>query len=175
MVDIKETLDVHLRLGVGGLGEKATRREMIRMRITFMAKPREVERKWYVIDAAGKPLGRVATRVATILQGKHKPTYTPGVDTGDYVVVLNAAEVELTGNKLEQKIYYRHTGYPRGLRKMNYRTFLKRFPERVIEKAVKGMLPKNNLGRGMFRKLRVYRGPEHPHAAQQVEPWGEEE
>lgn len=139
------------------------------MRTTYLAKPQEVSRKWYVVDAAGKTLGRLASQVAKILQGKHKPEYTPYVDTGDHVIVINAAKVRLTGKKLDQKIFYRHTGYPRGLRAMTYRQFLATRPERVIEKAVKGMLPKGSLGRSMYRKLRVYAGVEHPHQAQNPE------
>lgn len=138
---------------------------------TYVAKPGDIQRAWYVIDAAGKPLGRVATQAAMILQGKHKPMYTPHIDTGDFVIVINAEKVQLTGRKLDQKIYYRHTGYPRGLREMTYRTFLATRPERVVEKAVKGMLPSGAMGRAMYRKLKVYKGPEHPHAAQQPVPW----
>ncbi|MBO8136851.1 MAG: 50S ribosomal protein L13 [Desulfotomaculum sp.] len=141
------------------------------MRTTYMAKPKEVERKWYVIDAEGKPLGRLAAEVARILRGKHKPTYTPHVDTGDHVIVLNAEKVVLTGNKLRQKMYYRHSGYPGGLKQMTYEHFLQKSPEKVVEKAVKGMLPKNSLGRKMFKKLKVYRGAEHPHQAQKPETW----
>ncbi|MBX6377760.1 MAG: 50S ribosomal protein L13 [Clostridia bacterium] len=135
-----------------------------------MAKPGEPPRQWYLVDAAGKPLGRVASRVARVLQGKHKPTYTPSVDTGDGVIVINAAKVRLTGRKLDQKIYYRHSGYPHGLKAIPYRHFLARQPEKVFEKAVRGMLPKTAMGRRMFKKLKVYAGPEHPHAAQQPQP-----
>jgi len=138
---------------------------------TYMAKPTEVERKWYVIDAAGKPLGRVAAMAATLLRGKHKPIYTPHIDTGDHVIVINAARVVLTGNKIDQKIYYHHSGYPGGLKKTIYRQLMLRKPEFVIERAIRGMLPKNRLGRAMFRKLKVYAGSEHPHAAQKPEPW----
>lgn len=138
---------------------------------TFVAKPGDIQQVWYVIDAAGQPLGRLATQVAMILQGKHKPIYTPHIDTGDFVIVINAEKVRLTGRKLDRKIYYRHTGYPQGLREMTYRTFLATRPERVIEKAVKGMLPNGTMGRAMYRKLKVYKGPEHPHAAQQPIPW----
>lgn len=134
---------------------------------TFMAKPSEVEHKWYVIDAQGQTLGRLASEVASILRGKHKPTYTPHVDTGDYVIIINAEKIQLTGNKLDQKIYRYHTGYPGGLKEMDYRTFLQKKPERAIETAVKGMLPHNRLGRQMIKKLKVYRGSEHPHQAQQ--------
>lgn len=136
---------------------------------TFMAKAEEVKRKWYVVDAEGKPLGRLASEVAKILRGKHKPTYTPHVDTGDHVIVLNAEKVALTGDKLDKKIYRRHSGYPGGLKETKCRDMLEKKPERVIELAVKGMLPKNSLGRAMFRKLRVYRGTEHEHQAQKPE------
>jgi len=136
---------------------------------TYMAKPKEVFRKWYVVDAEGKPLGRLASEVAKILRGKHKPEFTPHVDTGDYVIVLNADKVVLTGRKLDQKYYRRHTGYAGGLKETKYRDFLASKPERVIELAVKGMLPKNSLGRAMFKKLKVYKGSEHSHQAQKPE------
>lgn len=136
---------------------------------TYMAKPLEVERKWYVIDASGQTLGRLASEVASILRGKHKPTYTPHVDTGDFVIVINADKIVLTGNKLDQKKYRRHSGYPGGLKEMTYRNLLDRRPEKAIEVAVKGMLPHNRLGRKMFTKLKVYRGSEHPHQAQKPE------
>ncbi len=136
---------------------------------TFSAKPHEIERKWFVIDAQGQTLGRLATRVATILRGKHKPIYTPHIDCGDYVIVINADKINVTGQKLDQKIYYRHSGYPGGLKQVTLRRQLQTHPERVIEAAVRGMLPKNRLGRKMFRKLRVYDGPDHPHQAQQPE------
>ncbi len=139
---------------------------------TFMAKPNEVNRKWYLMDAEGKTLGRLATEIATILRGKHKPIYTPHVDVGDHVIVINAEKIHLTGNKLLQKKYYRHTGYPGGLKEMNYQTFIEKAPEKVILKAVKGMLPHNRLGRKMLKKLRVYKGSEHPHQAQKPEIWG---
>ncbi|GEA14363.1 MULTISPECIES: 50S ribosomal protein L13 [Neomoorella] len=138
---------------------------------TFMAKPHEVERKWYIIDAAGKTLGRVATEAARLLRGKHKPIFTPHVDCGDHVIVINAEKVRLTGKKLLQKKYIRHSGYPGGLKVMNYAQLLKTFPERAIEKAVKGMIPHNRLGRQMVKKLKVYRGDSHPHAAQRPEVW----
>ncbi|AEW03903.1 LSU ribosomal protein L13P [Sulfobacillus acidophilus DSM 10332] len=138
---------------------------------TYMARPAEVTRKWYVIDAAGQPLGRVATAAASILRGKHKPTYTPHIDTGDFVIVINADQVVLTGRKLDQKIYYHHSGYEGGLKKTIYRHLLQKKPEFVMEKAIRGMLPKNRLGRAMFRKLKVYKGSEHPHQAQQPEVW----
>lgn len=136
---------------------------------TYMAKPLEVERKWYVIDASGQTLGRLASEVASILRGKHKPTYTPHVDTGDFVIVINADKIVLTGNKLDQKKYRRHSGYPGGLKEMTYRNLLDKRPEKAIEVAVKGMLPHNRLGRKMFTKLKVYRGSEHPHQAQKPE------
>ncbi|NLW07830.1 MAG: 50S ribosomal protein L13 [Clostridia bacterium] len=134
---------------------------------TFMAKPHEVERKWYVIDADGVTLGHLASEVARILRGKHKPIFTPHVDCGDHVIVINAEKVRLTGKKLQQKRYIRHSGYPGGLKVINYERLLQTFPERAIEKAVKGMLPHNRLGARMLKKLKVYRGSDHPHAAQQ--------
>lgn len=137
---------------------------------TYTAKAQDVERKWYVVDAQGKTLGRLATQIATILRGKHKPIFTPHVDCGDFVIVINAEKVVVTGQKLDQKKYYRHSGYPGGLSEITLRDQLKKFPERAIETAVKGMLPKNKLGRQMFKKLKVYAGPNHPHAAQQPEP-----
>lgn len=136
---------------------------------TFMAKAEQLDRKWYVIDARGQRLGRLATEVATILRGKHKPTYTPHVDTGDFVIIINASEIELTGDKLNQKKYRYHTGYPGGLKEVDYKTLLSKKPEKAIEVAVKGMLPHNRLGRKMFKKLKVYRGNEHPHQAQKPE------
>lgn len=136
---------------------------------TFMAKAEEVKRKWYVVDAEGKPLGRLASEVAKILRGKNKPTYTPHVDTGDHVIVLNAEKVVLTGNKLDQK-YYRHfSGFPGGMKEIKYRHMMATKPEKVIELAIKGMLPHNSLGRAMYRKLNVYKGAEHEHQAQQPE------
>ncbi|ADG81217.1 50S ribosomal protein L13 [Thermincola potens] len=138
---------------------------------TYMAKAEDIQRKWYVIDAAGKPLGRLASEVARLLRGKHKPIFTPHVDTGDHVIVINAEKVELTGKKRSQKLYVRHTGYPGGLKTMNYETLLRTKPERAVEKAVKGMLPHNRLGRAMLKKLKVYRGSEHPHQAQKPEVW----
>ncbi|MDN5293943.1 MAG: large subunit ribosomal protein [Eubacteriales bacterium] len=136
---------------------------------TYMAKPGEVERKWYVVDATDKTLGRLASQVAAILRGKHKPQYTPHVDTGDFVIIVNAEKVRLTGKKLDKKIYYHHSRYPGGLKQMTYRTLLKEKPELAVRKAVEGMLPHNRLGRKMARKLKVYRGPDHPHAAQKPE------
>lgn len=126
-------------------------------------------RKWYVVDASGQVLGRLSTRVATVLRGKHKPAYTPHVDGGDHVIVINAKRVVLTGRKLKEKVYYRHSGYPGGIRAQTAEEMLRKHPERLIEKAVKGMLPKNSLGRAMFKKLKVYAGPEHKHEAQQPE------
>jgi large subunit ribosomal protein L13 len=134
-----------------------------------MAKAEEIRRKWYVVDAAGKPLGRLASVVASILRGKHKPIYTPHVDTGDHVIVINAEKVVLTGNKLDQKVYRRHSGWPGGLKETKYRQLLQKSPEKVVELAVKRMLPQNSLGRAMYRKLKVYRGPEHGHQAQKPE------
>ena len=134
---------------------------------TFSAKPHEVERAWLVVDATDRPLGRLATAVASRLRGKHKPIYTPHVDTGDYVIVVNAAKVGATGNKRSQKMYYRHSGYPGGIRSMNLAQMLDKHPTRVIELAVKRMLPKGPLGRQMYRKLRVYAGDAHEHQAQQ--------
>jgi large subunit ribosomal protein L13 len=139
-------------------------------RATQSAKPDEVERRWYVVDATDQVLGRLATRLASVLRGKHKPTYTPHVDTGDFIVVVNAERVRLTGNKREAKIYYRHTGWPGGLKTTTAAKVLDGpYPERVLEAAVRGMLPKNHLGRQMFSKLKVYAGAEHPHAAQKPE------
>ncbi len=140
------------------------------MHKTYMAKPGEVKREWYVVDATGKTLGRLAAEIATILRGKHKPQYTPHVDVGDFVIVVNAEKIAVTGRKLDQKRYYRHSGYPGGLRSVTLRQQLERHPDRVIRAAVKGMLPKNRLGRRMLKKLKVYAGPEHPHQAQQPKP-----
>ena len=134
-----------------------------------MTRNKDVQREWYVVDAAGQTLGRLAARVARILRGKHKPTYSPSVDTGDFVIVVNAEKIHVTGRKLDQKIYYRYSGYPGGLKEITLRNLLQRHPTRVIEHAVRGMLPKNRLGRQMFKKLKVYAGPDHPHAAQQPE------
>lgn len=136
---------------------------------TYMAKPQTVQRKWYVIDATDKSLGRLAAEAAKILRGKHKPIFTPHVDTGDHVIIVNADKVQLTGKKLVQKTYFRHSGYPGGAKFIQARKMLAEKPERMVELAVKGMLPKNRLGRAMFKKLKVYRGPSHPHAAQQPE------
>jgi len=133
---------------------------------TFMANPANIERKWYVIDAEGKTLGRLAAEVAKLLRGKHKPIFTPHVDTGDHVIIVNAAKIHLTGKKLAQKTYFRHSGYPGGTTFTTAGKMMADRPERVVELAVKGMLPKNTLGRHMYSKLNVYRGPDHPHAAQ---------
>lgn len=133
---------------------------------TFMQKKENVERNWYVIDAEGKTLGRVATKAATILRGKHKPTYTPSVDCGDYVIIINASKVNLTGNKLNDKMYYNHSGYPGGLRERTAKVMIEKYPEEMLERAVKGMLPHNSLGRSMGKKLFVYAGSEHKHEAQ---------
>ena len=138
---------------------------------TPSAKASQIERKWYVIDAAGQPLGRLASKVAHVLRGKHRPQFTPHVDTGDFVIVTNAAQVQLTGNKLQGKFYYNHSGYPGGLSSESAGHLLERNPELMVEKAVKGMLPKNSLGRQMFRKLKVYPEGTHPHVAQKPEPF----
>jgi len=134
---------------------------------TYAVKASEVERSWWVVDATGQTLGRLATRIATLLEGKHKPMYSPHLDTGDHVVVLNAAKIRVTGDKLHQKSYFRHSNYPGGLREESLEAVLARKPELVIERAVKGMLPQNRLGRAMYKKLKVYRGADHPHQAQQ--------
>jgi large subunit ribosomal protein L13 len=136
---------------------------------TFMANAQNVERKWYLVDATNMVLGRLSTEVAAILRGKHKPTFTPHVDCGDYVIIVNAEKIALTGNKLQDKIYYRHSNYPGGLKQRNAKTLLETQPEKVLEKAIRGMLPKNKLGAAMYRKLYVYAGPEHPHQAQKPE------
>ncbi len=138
--------------------------------LTPSAKPGEVERDWFVIDASEFKLGRLATRVATVLRGKHKPTFTPHVDTGDFVIVINADKVQLTGRKLSQKHYHRYSGYPGGLTSVDAATVRAEDPERMIQQAVKGMLPKNKLSRQVLKKLKVYAGDEHPHAAQQPKP-----
>lgn len=134
---------------------------------TQAAKSSDIKKNWYVVDLDGKVLGRAAAEIARILRGKHKPIYTPSVDTGDFVIVLNASKVRLTGNKMADKMYHSHTGYPGGLKSITAEKLLDKKPEMVIEKAVKGMLPKNKLGRKMFKKLKVYSGSDHPHAAQQ--------
>ena len=136
---------------------------------SYMQKKETVTRNWYVIDAEGKPLGRVASKAAVVLRGKHKPTYTPHVDCGDYVIIVNASKVLLTGNKMEDKKYYNHSQYPGGLRIRTAKEMVERYPEEMVEKAVKGMLPKNRLGRSMYKKLFVYAGEYHPHMAQKPE------
>jgi large subunit ribosomal protein L13 len=138
---------------------------------TFTPKPGDVERQWYVIDAADVVLGRLATQAAILLRGKHKPIFAPHVDTGDFVIIINADKVALTGNKREQKIAYRHSGFPGGLRGVPYTELLALRPERAVEKAITGMLPRTTLGRAMRRKLKVYAGPDHPHAAQRPTPY----
>ncbi|MFN4263159.1 MAG: 50S ribosomal protein L13 [Thioalkalivibrionaceae bacterium] len=140
------------------------------MTTTVSAKPHEVERDWFVVNAEGKTLGRLASDIAFRLRGKHKPIFTPHVDTGDYIVVINAEKVRVTGNKANAKMYYRHSGFPGGLKEASFRQMIARSPERVIELAVKGMLPKNSLGRAMFKKLKVYAGEQHRHGAQQPQP-----
>lgn len=137
---------------------------------TYSAKPADVRREWFVIDATDKPLGRLASEIAHRLRGKHKPVYTPHVDTGDYIVVINAEKVHVTGRKEKDKLYHHHTGYPGGLKTINLASLREKHPERIIEKAVKGMMPRNPLGRAMLRKLRVYSGDAHDHSAQQPKP-----
>ena len=134
---------------------------------SYFAKPADIKRDWYVVDVAGKTVGRVATEIASRLRGKNKPEYTPFVDVGDYIIVINAAKVTLTGNKAEKKVYHHHTGFPGGIVDQTFNELIQRHPEMIIESAVKGMLPKGPLGRAMFRKLKVYAGAEHNHAAQQ--------
>jgi len=134
---------------------------------TISAKPETVKRDWYIVDASGKTLGRMAAEIATRLRGKHKPEFTPHVDTGDYIVVINAEKIHVTGNKAKDKMYHRHTGYPGGLKSISFEKLIEKAPERTIQSAVKGMLPHGPLGRAMFKKLKVYAGEQHPHAAQQ--------
>ncbi|MBE3569051.1 MAG: 50S ribosomal protein L13 [Bacillales bacterium] len=141
------------------------------MRTTYMAKANEIERKWYVVDAEGQTLGRLASEVASILRGKHKPTFTPNVDTGDHVIIINAEKIELTGKKLTDKIYYRHSQHPGGLKTRTALEMRTNYPEKMLELAIKGMLPKGSLGRQMFKKLHVYAGSEHPHQAQKPEKY----
>ncbi len=136
---------------------------------TFMASPDTIDRKWYVVDAEGKTLGRLASEIAKVLRGRHKPIFTPHMDTGDYVIVVNAEKIKVTGKKLDQKIYYKHSGYVGGMKETTLKDMLKKHPERVVEYAIKGMLPKGPLGRQMYRKLFVYVGPDHKHAAQKPE------
>jgi large subunit ribosomal protein L13 len=137
---------------------------------TYVTKQEDVQRDWYVVDAAGQTLGRLAAQVASVLRGKHKPIYSPAVDAGDYVIVVNAAKIHVTGRKLDQKMYYRHSGYPGGLKEITLRNLLQKHPARVIEHAVRGMLPKNRLGRRILKHLKIYAGSEHPHEAQQPRP-----
>jgi len=137
---------------------------------TFSAKNHDIDRNWYLVDAQNKTLGRLSTEIASRLRGKHKPIYTPHVDTGDYIVVINASKIRVTGKKLTDKIYYKHTGYIGNLKSENLETMLKKYPERVLMKSVRGMLPKSKLGNAMIKKLRVFAGPEHTHIAQQPEP-----
>ena len=136
---------------------------------TFMASPATIERKWYVVDATDMTLGRLASEIAKVLRGKNKPIFTPHMDTGDYVIVVNAAKIKVTGKKLDQKIYYRHSDYVGGMKETTLKEMMQKYPERVVEHAVKGMLPKGPLGRQMYKKLHVYAGPEHEHAAQKPE------
>lgn len=136
---------------------------------TYVVKEADIQRKWILVDASGQTLGRLASSIAQVLEGKHKPTYSPHLDGGDYVVVINADKIAVTGRKMEQKTYYRHTGYPGGIREINLRGLLARHPTHALMFAVRGMLPKNRLGRSMIKKLKIYAGPEHPHQAQQPE------
>ena len=138
---------------------------------SYMARPLSVERKWHLVDAEGRTLGRLATEIATVLRGKNKPQYTPHVDTGDFVVVVNAEKIIVTGKKAEQKVYRRHTQRPGGLKEVSYEQMLERKPEEILRKAVRGMMPKSRLGRQQFRKLKLYAGPEHPHEAQNPQPY----
>ncbi|TNE84366.1 MAG: 50S ribosomal protein L13 [Deltaproteobacteria bacterium] len=137
---------------------------------TYSAKPGEIEREWFVVDASEHTLGRLASQIAMVLRGKHKPTFTPHVDAGDFVIVTNASQIRLSGRKLDQKLYHRHSGFPGGLRSIDARTVREEDPERMLQQAVKGMLPKNRLSRQLIKKLKVYAGSEHPHAAQQPKP-----
>ena len=138
---------------------------------SYMARPSSVERKWHLIDAEGQTLGRLAAEITCLLRGKNKPQYTPHIDTGDFVVVVNAEKVVVTGNKAEQKVYYRHTGYPGGLRETSFEAMLERKPTEILRRAVRGMMPKTRLGRQQLRKLKIYAGPEHPHEAQTPQPY----
>jgi large subunit ribosomal protein L13 len=138
---------------------------------SYVARPRTVERKWHLIDADGQTLGRLATEIARLLRGKNKPQYTPHIDTGDFVVVVNAEKVIVTGKKAEQKVYYRHTGYPGGLKQTSYEAMLERKPTEILRRAVRGMMPKTRLGRQQLKKLKLYAGPEHPHEAQNPQPY----
>ena len=140
------------------------------MEKTYVTKANDIQREWYVVDAEGQNLGRLASRVATVLRGKHKPIFTPGLDCGDFVVVVNAGKITVTGKKMDEKIYYRHSNYPGGLKRISLRDQLAQHPTRVVEAAVRGMLPKGRLGRALIKKLKIYATPDHPHAAQQPKP-----
>jgi len=142
----------------------------MKLQKTFTPRPGDVTRSWWIVDATGLPLGRVASEVAVRLRGKHKPTFAPHMDMGDHVIVVNASKVAVTGSKAEQKRYFRHSGYPGGLSEQGFEDVMRTHPERIVERAVRGMLPKNRLGRKMFKKLKVYAGPEHPHAGQTPQP-----
>lgn len=133
---------------------------------TYTPKPQDIDQKWWIVDAEGQTLGRLASKIAPILRGKHKPSFTPNIDVGDYVIVINCDKIKVTGNKLDEKMYYHHSGYPGGLSEINLRDNMRRFPDRPLKEAVKGMLPKNALGHQMIKKLKIYAGTEHPHAAQ---------
>jgi large subunit ribosomal protein L13 len=143
---------------------------MISVEKTYIPKAAEISQQWYLVDASDQVLGRLATQIASILLGKNKPNYTPGMDTGDYVIVVNCERIRVTGNRMEDKVYYHHTQYPSGIKSVNLRTQLQKHPERVLRAAVWGMLPKNKYGRQLIKKLKIYTGPEHPHAAQQPIP-----
>ena len=151
-------------LRVHGISDENSGLKELTVNKTHATKPSDIKRNWYIVDAQGKTLGRLATRIASVLKGKHKPIYSPSMDTGDYVIVVNAGKVVATGRKLDEKMYYRHTGYPGGLRQVSLRDQLAKHPERVLQAAVRGMLPHNRLGRAMFKKLKVYAGADHPHA-----------
>jgi large subunit ribosomal protein L13 len=138
---------------------------------TYSQKASEIQRDWYVVDATNQTLGRFSTQIATLLRGKHKPTYTPSIDGGDFVVVVNCEKIRIAGRKADQKIYYHHTGYPGGMKETPYKMMLAKHPDRILRSAVKGMLPKNRIGRRLLVKLRIYAGPDHPHAAQQPKAW----
>jgi large subunit ribosomal protein L13 len=138
---------------------------------TYHQKASEIQRDWYVVDATDEVLGRLATQIATVLRGKHKPTYTPSNDGGDFVVVINCEKIKIMGKKADQKMYYRHSGYPGGIKETTYKMMLSKHPDRILRIAVKGMLPKNRMGRRLIGKLRIYSGPNHPHAAQQPKTW----
>ena len=138
---------------------------------TYHQKASEIQRDWYVVDATNQVVGRLATQIATLLRGKHKPTYTPSNDGGDFVIVVNCEKIRIMGKKADQKVYYRHSGYPGGIKETPYRMMLNKHPDRILRFAVKGMLPKNRMGRRLISKLRIYAGPNHPHAAQQPRPW----